>query len=335
MKHVSCTLLDHRYMSRGLAMIRSLRRVVPDAQIWVLCLDSAALDMFRQIREPGVHSLALAEFEASDPELVMAKADGRSLIEYYFSAKPSLIAHVMRAVPDADYVTYLDSDLWFFSDPAPAFAEAHGAPALLTPHRFPETTREHECFGRFNAGWLSFRRSPEGLTALQWWRARCLEWCFDRVDEANNRFADQRYLDQLIERFPGIHAVHHKGANLAPWNVGGYQLTLRNGAIIVDGDEPLLFFHVHGVRTVGRNLYVTPQDIYRGPPDPIQREHIYRPYLRVLRSIDRELSPLMPPAAEPLRQLSRRSTTGRLETLKGYLRIARAFARGALMRAPE
>jgi hypothetical protein len=334
MKHVSCTLVDHRYMSRGLAMIRSLRRVVPDAQIWVLCLDSAALDMFRQIREPGVYPLALSEFEAGDPELVMAKADGRSLIEYYFSAKPSLISHVMRAVPDVDYVTYLDSDLWFFADPAPAFAEAHDASALLTPHRFPETIRGHECFGRFNAGWLSFRRSQEGLAALQWWRARCLEWCFDRVDETNKRFADQRYLDQLIERFPRVHAVHHGGANLAPWNVGGYQLTLRNGSIMV-GEEPLLFFHVHGVRPIGRNLYVTPQDIYRSPPDPIQREHIYRPYLKVLRSIERELGPLMPIAAEPLRQLSRRSTTGSLETLKGYLRIARAFARGALMRVPE
>ena len=92
MKHVSCTLLDHRYMSRGLAMIRSLRRVVPEAQIWVLCLDDCALEIFRQIREPGVRALALAEFEAGDPELVMAKADGRSVIEYYFSAKPSLIS---------------------------------------------------------------------------------------------------------------------------------------------------------------------------------------------------------------------------------------------------
>jgi len=335
MKHVSCTLFDHRYMSRGLAMIRSLRRVVPDAQIWVLCLDDAALDIFRQIREPGVHPLALAEFEADDPELVMAKTDGRTLIEYYFSAKPSLIAHVMRAVPDADYVTYLDSDLWFHADPAPVFAEARDASALLTPHRFAETAGERKCFGRFNAGWISFRRSTEGLAGLQWWRARCLEWCFDRVDEANNRFADQRYLDQLIVRFTGVHAVRHAGANLAPWNVGGYRLGLRDGAIMVDRGEPLLFFHVHGVRTVGTDLYVTPQDVYRGPPDPIQRERIYRPYLKLLRSIDRELSPLMPAVARPLRQLSRRSSISGLETLKAYLRIVRAFARGALMRVPD
>jgi hypothetical protein len=115
--------------------------------------------------------------------------------------------------------------------------------------------------------------------------------------------------------------------------VSGYQLTLRNGAIMV-GHEPLLFFHVHGIRTVGRNLYVTPQDIYRTPPDPIQREHIYRPYLKTLQSIDRELGPLMPPVAEPL-QLSRRPAPGRLEALKASLRVARAFARGALMYVPE
>jgi len=333
-KEVHCTLFDHRYMSRGIAMIRSLRRVVPDAQTWVLCLDSDALGILRQIREPGVHPFPLHELEAEDPELARCKTDGRRLIEYFFSAKPSLIAHVMRAVPDADRITYLDSDLWFLADPAPAFAELADASTLLTPHRFPESAKEHERFGRFNAGWVSFRRSPDGLAALQWWRSRCIEWCFDRVDEANKRFADQRYLDHLADRFRGIHAVRHPGANLAPWNVGGYRLTPSNGSIRVS-EMPLLFFHVHGMRTVGRNLYVTPQDIYRGPSDPILREFIYRPYLKTVRSIDRELGPLMPPPVKPLPQLSRGPTPSSLEALKRYLRIARAFARGALIHVPE
>lgn len=335
MKHVSCTLFDHRYMSRGLAMIRSLRRVVPDAQVWVLCLDDATLDMFHQIAEPGVHAIALAEFEAGDPELMKAKADGRSLIEYYFSAKPSLITHVMRAAPEAEYVTYMDSDLWFFADPAPMFAEANGASVLLTPHRFPETAREGERFGRFNAGWISFRRSAEGLAAVQWWRTRCLEWCFDWADEANDRFADQRYLDQMARTFTGVQPVRQKGANLAPWNVGSCRLGLRDGAIIIDGIEPLLFFHVHGLRAVAKNLYVTPQDVYLGPPDAIQREHIYRPYLRAIRAIDHELSPLMPAASAPLRQLSQKSSMGSLRRLKAYLRLVRAFTRGALLRVPD
>ena len=335
MKHIHCTLFDHRYLSRGLVMIRSLRRVMPEAQVWVLCLDDAAFKILRQIREDGVHPLSLAEFEAGDPELVAAKVDGRSQIEYYFSAKPSLIAHVMRAMPYADYVSYLDADLWFFADPRPTFAEAPHAAALLTPHRFPQTAREHARYGRFNAGWLSFRRSPEGMEALQWWRARCLEWCFDRVDEANDRYADQRYLDQMIADFPGTHAVRHRGANLAPWNVGACRLVIRDGAVTVDGEDPLLFFHVHGIRNIGGGFYITPRDVYRGPTDAVLHDRIYRPYLKTLQSIDCELQPLMPVAAKPLRQLTAKAQTGRIEGVKAYLRIVRAFTRGALLHVPK
>lgn len=316
-------------------MIRSLRRVAPAAQVWVLCLDDLTLDIFRQISEPGVQPIALSKFESGDPALAAAKADGRSLIEYYFSAKPSLIAHTMRAVPSAEYVTYLDSDLWFFADPSPVFCEAPCASALLTPHRFPGASRERECFGRFNAGWVAFCRSDEGQASLQWWRSRCLEWCFDEVDEANGRFADQRYLDRIAQDFPHAHALQHTGANLAPWNVGGHRLTLRDGAIMVDSADPLLFFHVHGISSVSGSLYITPQEVYRSAPDTVLREYVYRPYIRALRAIDRELAPLMPRAAVPLRQLSRKPLTGWLETVRAYLRIARAFARGALIRVAE
>ena len=59
-----CTFFDHRYMSRGLVMIRSLRRHAPEAQVWVLCLDEIAAVAFTQIAEPGVHVIGMAAFDA-------------------------------------------------------------------------------------------------------------------------------------------------------------------------------------------------------------------------------------------------------------------------------
>ena len=34
-----CTYFDHRYLVRGLAMIRSLAAHCPAARVWVLCMD--------------------------------------------------------------------------------------------------------------------------------------------------------------------------------------------------------------------------------------------------------------------------------------------------------
>jgi len=46
-----------------------------DAQVWVLCLNSRALTILREMREPGVHAVALADFESGDSGLAKAKSD--------------------------------------------------------------------------------------------------------------------------------------------------------------------------------------------------------------------------------------------------------------------
>ncbi len=328
-----CTECDHRYLSRCLALTRSLRRFVPDAVMWVLCLDDAAHEILIYKQEPGIRIISNRDFEASDPELVTAKHDGRSLIEYYFSTKPSLISYVFKHAADADVVSYVDADIWFFGDPAPFFAEAGDAPILLTPHRFPPEIAYMASWGTFNAGWLSFRRSEEGLACLEWWRQRCIEWCCDWIDEANDRNGDQRYLNRFPKLFPGTHLSAHSGANLAPWNVNGSNLALKNGDVVVDG-RPLIFFHFHGIKPLALNVFRTAHDAYRAPLDRLMREALYRPYIAEMRLIDHELAPLMPPATEsPLR----RGAPERSK-LKAHARqlalLLRAWWRGAMVRVP-
>ena len=147
-----CTYFDHRYLPRGLAMIRSLRRYEPDATVWVLCLSSTAYDILTRKSEPGVRAVALNAFEADDAPLAVAKHDGRTQIEYYFTCTPSFIRYVLRAAPEAKYITYLDSDLWFFSDPEPIYREAKDASIIIVPHRFPPRLRHLEMYGVFNVG---------------------------------------------------------------------------------------------------------------------------------------------------------------------------------------
>src|ERR1700704_576457 len=130
MSHAYCTLFDHRYLAHGLAMIRSLRRVAPNSTVWVLCLDEIAQDILTRIAEPGVRIVSLAALEARDSSLAAARCDGRSLVEYYFTCKASLIAYVLQASPDAEMVSYLDADLWFFANPAPMFEEVADAAVI-------------------------------------------------------------------------------------------------------------------------------------------------------------------------------------------------------------
>lgn len=328
-----CTLSDLRYLARTLAAIRSLRRVVPDAQVWLLCLDEETHRLMARKAEPGIHLVAMEALEAEDPQLAEARNDGRNTIAFYFSCKPSLITYVFRHVAEADFVSYLDGDLYFFSDPEPFFAEAGNAPVLLTPHRFPPSLEHLRAHGIFNAGYLSFRRNADGLACLDWWRRKCIDWCFDWLDEEGERHGDQRYLDKFSELFPSTFISHHLGANLAPWNIGSLRLDDRDGQILIENRYPLVFFHFHGLKALGPCLYQTSHDVYHAPLTPLMRRHIYRPYLGELRAIDRELAPDLGAAAG--KDLARAPTaTFLVDLLKKTVRLVRSWAGNALIRMP-
>src|ERR1051325_9889605 len=97
---------------------------------------------------------------------------------------------------------------------------------------FSQQHRSREKFGIYNVGWVSFRNDARGRLVLRWWRERCVDWCFDVVEDA--RFGDQKYLDDWPQRFEGVHVVQHQGANLAAWNVANHLVTERDGVLFVD-----------------------------------------------------------------------------------------------------
>ncbi|HEX7276983.1 MAG TPA: hypothetical protein VF244_06370 [Acidimicrobiales bacterium] len=247
MTRAFCTYFDVNYLSRGLALYESLRATVPgDFTLDVLCLDDEAERRLRQRALPGVRLTRLVDLEAADPELLATKGT-RSKIEYIFTAGPAFMRHLFDREPSLDLLTYLDSDLYFFSSPEPLFKEAEAADAatVIVGHRFPPRLRHLEETGRYNVAWVSFRRDPDGLACLAYWRAACIEWCHDRVD--GDRYADQKYLDEFPRRFSRVHVLQHPGADVAPWNLTTSPVREVDGRFLI-GDEPLIFFHFQGLK---------------------------------------------------------------------------------------
>lgn len=284
-----CTYFDDRYLTKGVAMIRSLRRHEPDAQVWVLCLNERAKQILDDLAEPGIVAVALAEFEAGDEALAAAKVDGRNTVEYYFTITPSLVRYVLNRTR-AEMVTYLDGDLWFVASPEPIYREMGDASILIIPHRFAQPQRHRERYGIYNVGWNSFRNDAAGRACLEWWRDRNIEWCFDWVDEVNGRFCDQRYLDYFQEKFAGVHVLQHCGANLAPWNVGARAITKVDDKVYADGQE-VLFFHFHGMKRLSPRKFLTIHHSYGAPLHEVVRHYLYEPYLKELLAIEGEFEP--------------------------------------------
>lgn len=257
-------------------MARSLARHAPGSRLTCFCFDEPSRRIVDALGLPGVRTVPLAELEAHDPALLSTKAD-RKPVEYCWTATPSLPLYLFDTRPELEEVTYLDADLLFFADPEPLFAEMGDASVLITPHRFAPEYAHHAVSGIYNVQFLTFRRDERAMTTLRWWHERCIEWCYDVLEE--DRLGDQKYLDDWPERFAGIHVLRHRGGGLAPWNITQYDVRAAGDRVLVDDDE-LIFFHYHRVKLVegGRHQWQPPGYVI----SPENRRLVYDPYDRAL-----------------------------------------------------
>lgn len=278
-----CTMFDSGYLSRGIALIDSMRSVGIEEVIWVLCLDETARQYLDDLAIPGVVTVGLPELEAASPGLAATRSK-RSCVEYYFTCTPALVHFVLDCVESGTWVVYLDADLWFQSSATRVFAEVENSEIGIVPHRFPEQLRTLEKYGRYNVAWVMFKNASQGRACAEWWRQSCIEWCFDRPEAG--RYADQGYLDEFTERFSATTVVSDPGINLAPWNLARHELVATgSGSLEVDG-SPLIFYHFHGLRKKGAWIYPN-LATYRATLTTITRDGLYVPYIAALDAIER------------------------------------------------
>ena len=268
-------------------MFVSLRSQCPSARLWVLCLTAECHNAITRLGWPDIIPIQLEDFERGDRELQQAKMN-RSPVEYYFTCSPVLPLYVLTHNPEVDLITYVDSDLYFFSSPEPIFEEMGNHSIAITPHRYAPELRSLESFGFYNVGWLSFKRDEEGMACLAWWRDRCIEWCHDYVEE--NRYADQKYLNQFPQRFRNLKVIEHKGANLAAWNLRNYRLHDKNGQLCVD-NQNVLFYHFQGLKRAAPGVVDPNVRPYRLRVSWFMERNLYRPYLKKLREAQRLAAP--------------------------------------------
>ncbi len=290
-----CTYFDANYLTRGLALHRSLVAHAGEFELTVLCMDAATEIALRAQALPQVRLLPVAELTGRYPALAAAQAD-RTKLEFYFTCTSWLMQHLLPKLPAGELLTYLDADLYFFSSPQPIYEEIGAASVAITPHRFPASLAHLERYGKFNVGWVSFRHDATGQSCAADWAAKCAEWCFNLLEA--DRYADQKYLDAWTEKFPGTLSLKHPGINVAPWNVKDCTVTAGKQGLRINR-RPLIFYHFHALTHLGCQLYDPGLHKYDATLTPGLRKHIYLPYLQRLHAGDpagSESPDVVPPA---------------------------------------
>ncbi|MCU1307994.1 MAG: glycosyl transferase family 2 [Acidobacteriaceae bacterium] len=278
-KKFFCTYFDENYLPRALALVSSLEKHCPDFHLFALCMDESCYQELIALQHRSITAISLTDLEAADPDLFNVKQN-RSRVEYYWTCGPAFILHLFNKYAEVQFLSYIDSDIFFFSTPKSLFDEMEGYSIGIIEHRFPPNHADRNRFGIYNVGWLGFRRDDNGLECLRWWRERCIEWCYDYIDQG--RFGDQKYLDDWPVRFKRVRVINNKGANVAPWNLDSYGVRERNGQVLVD-DDPLIFFHFHGFKQLSGSVYDTNLGRFGCRPSKSIRRQIFGSYIKQLR----------------------------------------------------
>jgi len=70
---------------------------------------------------------------------------------------------------------------------------------MIHEHRFSPEQKDLEIYGKYNVGLLMFKNDQRGMTVLKWWKDKCNEWCYGRLEK--DRYGDQMYLNQFQTKF--------------------------------------------------------------------------------------------------------------------------------------
>lgn len=242
-----CTLFDTHYLTRGLALYYSLESVCDDFHLYIFAFNDKCFDILKKFNLAKATIISLKDFE--DAELLRVKPT-RSIAEYCWTSTSSTILYVLKNY-NVESCTYLDADMFFYSSPKPIFDELGDKSILLTEHRYSPQYNKALKAGKYCVQFVTFKNNNEGLKALNWWRERCLEWCYAKYEDG--KFGDQLYLDDWTERFEGVHVMQHLGGGLAAWNVQQYDFVVSDKTIV--GKEittgknfDAVFYHFHYLR---------------------------------------------------------------------------------------
>ncbi len=239
-----CTLFDSYYLLKGLGLYLSLEKVTDDFHLYIMAFDKDSYHKLKSYEFKNMTVELLDDFET--PELLAVKKD-RTKAEYCWTCGPSVIYHFLTKY-NLEEITYLDSDLFFLSDPHIIKEETGNSSVVITEQGIGDEAAER--YGRYCVQYMTFKNDRDGLGALTWWRDKCIEWCYQIMEPT--RYADQKYLDEFPKRWENVHVLNNIGAGIAPWNIHRYQF--KDGMVLFNGQKyPFVFYHFHGVRLDVKN----------------------------------------------------------------------------------
>ncbi len=267
-----CTI-SHLAYARALG--ESLRQTNPDYRFVIGLVDQVGNRITSADWQPfelvDTDTLAIPEFADL--------ARKYNIVELCCALKPQFAHYLLTRYPETTVLLYFDSDILIFDRLTPIEAALTDSAIVLTPHilkPYDRTGQPDETAylnaGLYNAGFVGFDPSAASARAmLAWWQTRLLTQGY--MNFGRGMFVDQLWLNYVPVFFQDVRILPHAGCNLAYWNLPERQLSqTTNGRFMLNGTDPLIFFHYSGYHPDRPNELSKYQDRASLTNNPVLRQ---------------------------------------------------------------
>ena len=275
-----CTITSEKYVLKAISLYNSIADKLDNFYLYVCCMDYNTERIFKKLNLPNVIVFSYKAFETQE---LKEAAYSRDLQEYCWTLKPFLCRHILKKWGIKE-ILYCDSDMFFFSHPKPIWDEWKNYSIFICKQR--STTMIEEVHGIFQAGLIGFNTDEISMKALSWWCDRCLEWCSKNSDLGQNRWGDQKYLEQFPYSFYSIRISENQGVDVAPWNLlmhtyNDFEINTSKDEVFIEGKK-LVAYHFGSMNIFNKkefDLWKLEQLNFRSNII----KNIYKPYIYFIR----------------------------------------------------
>ena len=250
--HYYCTVVSKAYIHKGIMLYQSLKAHDESFKLYFICMSTEVQSILEQLVTENAEFITMEAIEKQDFALASVK-ETRNEKEYAWTSKASILLYMFKNYPALDHILWLDSDIVFYSSPEPVFAELNTCHILLTKEGFKGRNKRLSArYGTYNTGLMGFRKSVISLDCLEYFRNRCIDWCYDKV--IPGKWSDQMYVNDWTVRFKKVRVSNNPGINATAWNIQESDVKRYNNDLYIN-DHKLVFYHYSGFRILGENKF--------------------------------------------------------------------------------
>ncbi len=270
------TIFDFKYITQALTLVNSFKKYNKDDIFYLvpICIDSKkfTLNFYKEtcvVNIPDILPTSLFNYLTAN----------RSTGELCWLLKPIVAEYLMTISKPLSWVTYVDSDGFFYNNPSHILNNLNNFSIAVTPHNF-ESRNIHlaNSVGRYNAGYISFKNNLVGKEALKYWKFRCIESTSSKV--LDKSYGDQKYLDDIFINFSKNVYEYPAQYNIGPWNI-------NNTRLIKHYRNQPVYYHFHGAKILNIGHFLSYSGNFK-----INKEIFnifYKPYFLALKNIQIQL----------------------------------------------